>query len=228
MPHPGKRRFSLSTKIAIGIIVVVGIVALLYYQPDGLPFDLGKSISIPGITGGTSAAAMEKLTFTITSDDPLIEDALTIQNVTVTVSGTHRAATSIGDAVFDNQNQVAEITFEGFDGRITLDDTLVVDGTATSAVSEGARIKPKSARFSVEAELLPTSYSIGPLDIQDLELTDVSGTIERLGKEGGTIALEGSDVEVSNFKGTLSLRGGKYVLSGSALRVVGESFTLKG
>ena len=232
MPHHAKKlHLSASTKIAIAIIVVVGIVALLFYSPDEGIASIGKinapDIGLPNILGGNDVPE-GSLSFILTSDKNLLSNRLDLKNATVSIDGVHEDDTVLGDVVLDNKGERDALDFEGFDGRIIiLSNTLSVDGSATSTTSGDTKIKPKSNTFSVQAELEPESFTIGPLDISDLELIGISGNIESIGKEKGSINLADSDLEISNFKGILRFDGDSYKLTGSAREIQGASFTLK-
>lgn len=231
MSSPHRHRFSVSTKVALGIIVVVAIVAFLYYSPGSV--SLGKlgevKLGLPDIFGERTEAGEDKLTFTITSGESLLKGSIGLENASVTVGGTHKSDASIGEAVFDTANKDAEVTFRGFVGVVVFEgDSISVQGTATSAVSEGATIKPKAEKFSVEAELSPSSYTIDPIEIGSFKLANISGNMEKLGKESSTVQLSDSTIDISNFEGIATLSDGTHRLAGTATRVKGESFTLEG
>jgi len=226
---PHKSRISVSTKLALGIVVVVGIVAFLYYNPSDLSFGgLGQVGSgLTDIFGSDSSG--ERLNFTMASSENFFKDELVLEDASILANGVHTADTSVGDSVFENMNDEASVSFEGFNGRMTLKDgTLTIDGSADNAGSEGARIKPKSKSFAVSAQLSPSSYTISPVTIGKISLVRVFGSIERLGDESSTTTLSNSTVQITDFQGSMSYDGKDYVLTGSATEVKGKSFTLKG
>lgn len=229
MPHPkAKRKVKVSTKLALGIIVVVAIVALLFYSPDGIsiPGVGNVELGLPDIFGGQEVGG-DKLTFVMTSDQSILKDKISLKEAKVTVSGTHRIPTSLGQVVFDNADKEAEVTFNGFDGTVTTTaNILSATGTALNAVSDGTTIKPKTDEFDVEVSLQPSSYTITPITVRDLELTSVSGSIEKLGKESSTVKLTGSTVNIKGFQGALTFDGSQYKLTGTASMIEGESFVL--
>lgn len=234
MAHGGKPSISLSTKIALAIIVVVGIAAFFYYDPASLNFGGIPGVSeigggLTNIFGGTSSAG-ERLNFTMTSSESFFGGELDLKETSVTLRGAHSVATSAGDSVFDNLGKDSEVTFDGFNGKMSVKDgKLSISGTATSASSGGAdRIRPKSKSFSVSTELVPSSYSISPVTIDKISLVKVFGSIERPGDESSTTQLANSTVQIANFQGSLMFDGESYRISGSATEVKGKSFTLKG
>lgn len=234
MPHPKapRKKVSVSTKLALGIIVVVAIVALLFYSPDELSFGQFGSIKtgLPDTSGLFGSSGGPRLSFVLTSNQSIVNGEVTVKDALVTIKGVHNIPTSIGDAVFDNFGKQSEVTFVGFDGKITVvgGTGLTLEGTATSAVSDGTAIKPKSETFQVEADLKPTSYAIDPVSIKNLDLTGAFGTIEKLGKESSTVQIKGGKVSVKDFSGGMTFDGSKYRLSGDASKIQGASFTLTG
>lgn len=229
MPNPHRSRFSISTKLALGIIVAVAIVAFVYYNPGELSFgSLGQVGS--GLTdifeGGASG---ERLNFTMSSSESFLKDEMVLEDASVTVNGVHTIDTSVGDSVFENANEDTDVTFEDFNGRMGMrEGTLSIEGSAKSASSEGAKVKPKTKSFAVAAQLVPDSYSIDPVTIDKIRLVKVFGSIERLGDESSTTQLSNSTIEITNFQGSMSFDGTSYRLTGSATEVKGKSFTLKG
>ncbi len=228
MPNP-HRRFSVSTKLALGIVVIVAIVAIVYYNPTDISFGGLKEVG-SGLTdifaGGASG---ERLNFTMSSSESFLKDEMVLEDATVTANGVHTIDTSVGDSVFENSNMDSDVTFDGFNGRMGVSGgTLSIEGSAKSAGSEGATVKPKTKSFAVAAQLVPDSYSIDPVTIDKIRLVKVFGTIERLGDESSTTQLANSTVEIANFQGSMSFDGTSYRLTGSATEVKGKSFTLKG
>lgn len=221
--------FSNSTKIALGIIVVVAIVAFFYYEPldlspGGLK-DIGDGLS----DVFTAEPSGEPLNFTMTSSVSFLTDEVVLKDAAVSIDGTHVSETSVGDSLLDDLNRESEVSFTGFDGRMSvLDGTVSIEGTAESVISEGARIKPKQKRFDVSSSVVPESYSIDQVTVPKMRLVKVFGSIERAGDESSTTALSNSTVEISGFQGSMSFDGRNYVLTGSAVEVKGKSFTLKG
>lgn len=229
MPHPRKSRFSISTKVALGIVVVVAIVALLYYNPKEISFGgLGSvKIGLPNIFPG--AVGGERLSFIMTSSESFLRNEVNLQDATLTIKGTHTADAALGDSVFESANKNSEIAFQKFNGKMTVSGRLVsVEGSAAGATLDGSKIRPKSASFAVAAKLVPESYSISPVTIDRLALAGVYGSVERLGDESGTIQLSNSTVEISAFQGGVVFDGSAYRLVGSAVEIKGKSFTLKG
>lgn len=232
MANPHRSHFSLSTKIALAIIVVVGIVGFLYYDPTGL--DIFSSGGLGSIGSGLTnifgdGGSGERLNFTMTSSVSLFQDELSLEGATVTARGTHLADTSVGDLVFENNGKESEISFVDFNGKMEIaDGILTISGSAGRASSDGSAIRPKSKTFEVAAQLTPSSYSINPVAIEKISLSGVSGSIERLGDESSTTQLSNSTVEIVDFQGSLSLNGANYIITGSASEIKGKSFTLKG
>ena len=224
---PGARRFSLSTttKVALGIIVIVAIAAFLYYNPA----DISLGGGIGGLTDIFSGGGGgERLNFTMSSGESFLKDSLQLEDASLTATGVHKKDTSVGDSLFENADENSAITFEGFRGKMSLKDgVLFIDGTAKSASSEGSRLKPKSGKFSVSAQLVPDSYTVSPVTID--RLSKVTGAIETLGNEEAAAQLSNSStVDIFNFQGSMDFDGRAYRLSGSATQIKGKSFTLRG
>lgn len=230
MAHAEKMgSFSNSTKVALGIIVVVAIIAFFYYEPldlspGGLK-DIGDGLG--DVFSGEPTG--EPLNFTMTSSVSFLTGEMVLEDATVELEGVHVAETSVGDSLLDDLDGDATVGFTGFNGRMSvLDGALSVDGTAESVISEGARIKPKQKRFDVASSVVPDSYSIDPVTIPRIRLVKVFGSIERVGDEGSTTRLANSTIEIDGFQGSMTFDGRNYVITGSAVEVKGKSFTLKG
>lgn len=225
--HHAPGGMSMSTKIGLGIAVVVAIVAILYYSPDGVSFG--------NVFGGgfedvfEPSGSGEKMAFSVSSSQSLIEDEFGINNATVSVSGRNRADLSVGDAAFANSGKDADVEFRGFQGKVTVGGgSITVDGTATMVVLDGSGIKPKAKTFIVSAQMAPDAYSIDKISVKDLMLAGVTGSIERAGEESSRVTLSNSTLKISDFDGSVELKSGGYVLAGASSRIEGKSFTLKG
>lgn len=231
MPNPHKSRISISTKIGLAIVVVVAIVAFFYYRPESNPlnnFNFNKVTSgFTNIFGGATGG--ERLYFVMTSSESLLTQGTNLEGATIAAKGQQLSQTVFGDSAFDNLGKNSEVSFEDFNGQIQVSGkTLSVDGSASSASSDGTKVRPKGKRFTVNAKLVPESYSISPVNLDKIFLTNIYGSVERLGEENSTIKLTNSSVEITGFQGSVTFDGIKYKISGSATEFKGKSFTLKG
>jgi len=216
---------SNSTKVAIGIIVLVGIVAFLFYDPAGLNFGL-KNDGLTDIFGNTIGG---KVDFKMTSSESFLVDDLLLKDASILLNGVHSEDTVIGDLIVSNKGKDTEVSFEVFNGRLRDSGVgISLEGTAAAATTGGTSLKPKVKKFSVSASMKPDSYAVDPVTIDRIRLVKVYGSIERAGGEKSTTNLANSTVEISGFEGKMSFDGKSYVLSGSADEIRGKSFTLRG
>lgn len=221
----GRGGMSNSTKAAIGIVVLVGIAAFLFYDPAGLEIGLNGD----GLTDIFGNKIGGRVDFTMTSSESFLTDSILLKDASIVLSGLHSEDTAAGDLTVDNKGKEAEVSFEVFNGRLEADGgEITVEGTAAAAASRGVGLKPKAKKFSVSASLRPDSYAIDPVTIDGVKLVKVYGSIERAGEEKSTTSLANSTIEIAGFEGKMSFDGRSYVLSGSADEVKGKSFTLKG
>ncbi|MBI4894784.1 MAG: hypothetical protein HY833_03550 [Candidatus Aenigmarchaeota archaeon] len=234
MAHPpsgggGKSNLSSSTKVALGIIVIVGIAAFAFYDPAGLSLGVfegfdGKNIFGDRVGDGESGP----VNFTMTSSVGLLDDSTVLLDSDIVLQGKHVKDTVIGDSLIDVSGESMRIVFNEFNGKLEIDSVnLSVEGTAASAEVQGTKLRPKSKKFSISAELEPSAYSIDPVTISRVRLSGVTGSIDSEGGESSSTKLANSTVELTDFHGSISFDGKNYVLKGSAKEIQGKSFTLK-
>jgi hypothetical protein len=219
----GKLGLSNSTKIAIGIIVLVGIAAFLFYDPAGLNIGLeddGKTDIFGNKIGG-------RVDFTIKLSE-LPQNNFILKDANIVLSKV-QPGDIILDTVVIGKDKNLEASFEAFNGKLNLEGgDMSVEGTAATATINGVDLKPKTKKFMVSVKSRPDSYVIDHVTIDRINLVKVYGNIERIGAEKSTIDLTNSTVEIDGFEGKMSFDGKSYILSGSANEIRGKSFVLKG
>jgi len=225
----GKSNISNSTKVALGIIVLVGIAAFLFYDPAGLSFGVFESFDGKDIFGNTVGDRISgPINFTMTSSVGIVEESTVLQNSNILLQGKYAKDTVIGDLIIDSSGKAMSLSFNEFNGRLEIGNVnLSIDGTAAAAVVDGTKLSPKTKKFSVSAVLEPASYSISPVTISKIRLTGVTGSIDSEGRESSSTKLSNSTVDLTDFRGDISFDGKSYILKGSANEIRGKSFTLK-
>lgn len=234
MPNaPHRSHVSTSTKVAIGVIVIVAIAGFLYYKPNALSsIGLGSLQNLGGglsdVLGSNPNGA--RLNFTMSSSESVFSGVLGLDNASVAIQGKQAAVTSVGDSNFDSGGNVSSIVFLNIKGTATLSNgTLSVQGTASSAMVNGVEIKPKSGSFAVSAQMFPDYYSLYMVQIPTISLTNVQGVMQKLGDESNAITLSNSTIQITDFRGEID--GGSTPgssITGSATGIKGKSFTLNG
>lgn len=229
MQHPSKSRFSLSTKLALAIIVVVGIVAFLYYSPE--EFNLGGLGSIGESVGGiftfANSQSGERFDFAMQSSVNPLAQEVKLENASLSAKGLNLESIEVDDLVFDNFEQTSEIAFESFDGKVVFrNDSLAIEGTASSATIDGVKLKARDGDLKVSARIVPVSYSMSPVSLPLLLLKGTSGKVDTNGNS--TVQFTSADIEVVGFEGSLSSTGSSHSIAGSALEVRSKNFSLKG
>lgn len=230
MQHPHKSRFGLSTKLALGIVVVVGIVALLYYGPGdiGIPGLEGIGGSLDGLLENSPAAvAGERFDFVMQSSVSPIGQETLLQNASVSLSGVNSADTEAGNVAVGNSGKTSTIEAEDFNGKISIvNGTLSLSGTTGRIIVDGSEIKAKSGELRISVAMSPTSYSVYPVSMTVLSIAKTSGRVSAA--QNSTINFASTDVEIVGFEGTLSGTANSHTVDGSATEVRSKSFSLKG
>jgi hypothetical protein len=234
MAHPpsgggGKSNISNSTKIALGLIVIVGIAAFAFYDPAGLSLGVFEEFDGKDIFGNRVGDGIPgPVNFTMTSSVGLLEESTVLEDSNIVLQGEYVKDTVIGDSLIESSDGRMRIVFNEFNGRLEIDSVnLSVEGTAASAEVQGTKMRPKSKKFSISAELEPSAYSIDPVTISKVRLSEVTGSIDSEGEESSSTKLANSTVELTDFRGSISFDGKNYVLAGSAKEIKGKSFTLR-
>jgi hypothetical protein len=230
MQHiPAKPRFPFSTKIALGIIIVVGIAAFLYYSPEDFSVNgfgnFGSGIG--NIFSIATSSSVQGFDFYLQSSKSPLEQEVNIQNATVVAGGFHLTDTIVGDSAFENQGKTSEILLEGFNGKMSFkNETLFISGTATSASIDGYKLKPRTRNFDVSAQVQPTNYLIDPVSLLGIKILGTSGSVSKTG-DNSTVRFAQADIEIVGFEGSLSGGSDLHSISGSAVEVKSKSFSLK-
>ena len=113
------------------------------------------------------------------------------------------------------------------DGNVKFDGIIEISGiTNKISINETNYIK-ENMNFKLVVD--PIQFFLGNVQKNRMEIQSATGEIKRY-KNGNLDQLKivnNERIEIINFFGTISLRGGKIILAGTASRIFGDDFDLK-
>ena len=199
-------------------MVVAGVLILTGIFSSGFAF---PSLNAGGISGFFTAASgsgaksadvdfvLDRVEFSVTTVADSVEVGLLNPSSEMTV----------GSSLVDlSSRQNVKLVLKGWNGKITVNGTLSLDGTAESVEIDGIKLNPADRTAKV---------ALGGFDFEDLDVKEIAldrfalpGVSGYVYVNGGktTVRADNDPIELNSFKGELKVDS-SFRLSGTAGRV---------
>ncbi len=216
-------------KLLLGLFIIIVILGLLIYSPQGRDFRI-KYLDpymgpvtgfFKGITGRLVKQQPVNRTLDITLEtdfNALSGQNFDVQNFNLDVELDYDSAT-ISDLVLKD-SKTASFKATGMSGTIQMlgDNKMNIVGDAPSVEIGGIGFSPKPNKEKIAFSLVgtPISFSLGNIGKDQIEISGADGTVTV--KDLGPLPLEGDKLTMQKFQGTISLSDDILKMTGKVER----------
>jgi len=205
-------------KLVLGILIIIAIIGLLTFSPQGRSFRekyLDKYIGpvtgfFKGITGQLIKQQPANRTLDImleTGLNAISGQNFDLQNFNFDVELLYDSVVVGGQNINVKDSEIIDFKTTGMSGTIQMlgDNKMKIIGESLSVEANGIVFSPQSEKDKISFTLAgtPTSLSLDNIEKDAMTFPDISGTLKF--KDWPPLALENDNLNIQKFKGTITL-----------------------